>query len=218
MLDRVVHGARRPVGVEGLVFGPVEAGLRGDPLAAVRLREPAGKGVADSGGRGQLAVDLGIGDGLAGGLDRSFVGVKGHGVLRGCPAGVERHRAGDGVAAEIPLLRAVLIRVPAGKDIADPAGHVGRLDGLAGYAVLAINRAAAVGVKGDGVIQSLPLGVIAHGLGGGGGGVFADEVHLLREGRVRVPAGELIALARHVRRVDLRLVGRVGADQLVVVA
>ena len=218
VLDRVVHGARLPVGVEGLARRDRDPVVLSDLLAAVRLREPAGKGIADSGGRGQLAVDLGIGDGLAGDLDRSFVGVKGHGVLRGCPAGVERHRAGNGVPVEVPLLGAVLIRVPAGKDIAGSAGLSGCGELLAGFPDLAFNRAAAVGVKGDGVIQSLPLGVIAHGLGGGGGGVFADEVHLLREGRVRVPAGELIALAGHVRRVDLRLVGRVGADQLAVVA
>ena len=155
---RVLVG--RPVGVEGLVGGPLEVGVVYHIRSAGRGGVPAVKGISRPGGGGQGTVFLAGGDGFAGRIHAAAVGVEGDLVLVGRPFGGIGHiPGGHGV-----LGHAV---APAGEGIARLGGRgqgpqlIPGVDGAAGH------RRAAIGVKGDGVGVPAPPGVEGVGVGVG---------------------------------------------------
>ena len=155
-----------PVGGKGGALGELGLGIH---LLAV-LGVPAGKDVAIVGGRravgvGRLTARNGEhayrgtaldGDGRGIGL-HAAVGIEcdRHGVR---PLGVKRHVLGHGII-EVPNVGALLVGIPALKDIARAGGRlglgcaVGVAQGLRGH------RAASLAVKAHGARLGLPLGI-----------------------------------------------------------
>ena len=88
----LLSGGQMPAGVEGMILRDSHHSIFGHPGAAGFCCVPAVKGVARVCGLRQYpgaGIGFAIGHGLACCADRTAVGVKGHGVLPGRPAGVE---------------------------------------------------------------------------------------------------------------------------------